>query len=415
MRRLAPLALIVLATAGCVAHQDAGAPPSASTPRIVHTAVAKASRVAQAVELTGAISARHVAVVAAQQAGRVDSLGVREGDAVTAGETIGSVDAETYAAGALSASGTADAARAATQASRADIAAADAALSVAQSANEAAAATARNAATHARRIESLYAQGAVSREFRDDAVTAADRAQAELSSSEASIAQARSAAVGARAHAAMAAGQSIAAQGEAQQAAASLGQTAIVAPFDGIVTKRWLDTGAYANPGTPIVTIESSGQLEADISVPEEDAAAVVPGARVDLRVDALGGRPIPARVRALIPTAADNSHQYVATLDVPYSRALLPGMFVRARVAAHAIAGVGVPASAVTTRAGQPGVFVLDGGRAEFQPVTIAASDGKTTILSGIAIGAIVAVGPSLPDDGDAVATAPATTAMSR
>jgi len=415
MRRIFPIVAVSLALAGCGGHPTSGAQLASATPRPIRWAIAKSSHVVQTVEFTGSIAARHVAVVAAQQSGRVESLSVREGDAVTAGEMIGNLDATTYAAGAASAEGSAEAANAATQASRADIADADAALSVAESSFDAAAASATNALTHAGRIESLFAQGAVSREFRDDAVTASDRARAELKASEASIEQARSAAAGARARAAMAVGQSIAAQGEAQQASASLGQTSIIAPFNGVVTKRWLDIGAYASPGTPIVTIESTGQLDADLSVPEEDAGAIVPGASIALRIDALGDRVILARIRALIPSSADNSHQYIATLEVPYSRNVLSGMFVRARVAARTIEGIGVPVAAVTSRVGQTGVFILAGGRAAFQPVIVDESDGTTTIVSGLTAATHVALDPSDLSDGDRITELPRTTAMSR
>jgi len=415
MRKVSAVVAVSIALAGCGAHPASDARLASTAPQLIRWAIAKPAHVVQTVELTGSIAARHVAVVAAQQSGRVETLSVREGDAVTTGETIGNLDAATYVAGAASAAGTEEAANAATHAAQADIADADAALSGTESSFDAAAASASNALTHARRIASLYAQGAVSREFRDDAVTASDRAQAGLKASEAAIEQARSAAASARAHAAMATGQSIAAQGDAQQASANLGQTRIVAPFDGVVTKRWLDIGAYASPGTPIVTIESTGELDADLSVPEEDAGAIVPGARLALRLDALGDRIILARIRALIPSSAENSHQYVATLEVPYNRSVLPGMFVRARVAARTIEGVGVPAAAVTSRVGQNGVFILDDGRATFQPVIVDEGDGTTTIVNGLAAGAHVALDPSDLHDGDAITESPQTAAMSR
>jgi multidrug efflux pump subunit AcrA (membrane-fusion protein) len=408
MRKLAPLALVSLIVAGCGQHAVAPASSARKTsamPPVILTAKAVMSHVSQTVELTGAIAPRHIAVVAAQQAGRVASLSVREGDAVKAGDTVGGLDATTYAAGVVSASGADQSANAATQAAVADIANADAALTVAHASYEASAASARNARAHAQRLRSLFEQGAVSREMRDDAATASDRAVAELSAAGAAIAQARSTAVSARAHEAMAAGQSIVAQGEAQQAAANLDQTSIIAPFDGVVTKRWLDVGAYANPGTPLVTIESSDQLEVDVSVPEEDAAAITPGENITIVVDALSGRRVSAKVRALVPSAADNSHQYAAKLDVPYRRDLLPGMFVRARVAAHVVSGIGVPASAVATRFGQIGVFIVETHRAEFQPVAVIANDGKTAIITGVTEGTKVATAPSDLYDGEIVA----------
>jgi HlyD family secretion protein len=416
MRSLVAVALAALVVGSCGQRAQGPADSSRSPGATVlrsRTAIVTPSHIAQQVELTGAVAPRHVAVVAAQQAGRVESLSVREGDLVKAGAIIGTIDASNYAAGATSASGAALAATASAQEALADIANADAAHDAALFSRRAAAATLRNAREHAARMDSLYAQGAVSRELRDDAVTAADQAEAAYAGADAAIARARATAAAARAHADMALAQTVAAQGQAQQANISLEQTSIIAPFDGVVTKRWLDIGAYANPGTSIVTIESNGALEIDLSVPEEDVAGIVPGARIAIVVDALSGRTISALVRSLVPSALDNSHQYAAKLDVPPTRGLLPGMFVRSQVAANMVSGLGIPPSAVTMRAGQSGVFLINGRRAAFQPVTVEASDERMAIVSGVAEGARVALDPSGLQDGEAIATSSSTEAM--
>jgi multidrug resistance efflux pump len=359
----------------------------------VVTVQAAVGHVAQEVELTGSVVARHVAIVAAQQSGRVTSLGVREGDRVKAGDLLAVIDPSTYMAGAQSASGSSQAAQDTFQAAHADVIAAGATLAIARSAQQAAAAAAQNAHAHALRMVALYGQGAVSREVRDNAVTADDQTRAALASATADIARTSAVLAASQARAATAAGQAQAAHGQSQQAQVALEQTTIFAPFDGVVTKRWLDVGAYANPGSPVVTVESTDLVEIDLSVPEEDISAVAPGTRVQVIADALSVQPFAARVRALVPSASPNAHQFTAKLDVQPIPNLLPGMFVRTKVPARIVTGVAVPARSVITLAGQPGVYIVTNGQAAFAPVTVEATDGTMSIVTGVPAGVRIAI----------------------
>jgi Multidrug resistance efflux pump len=45
----------------------------------------------------------------------------------------------------------------------------------------------------------------------------------------------------------------------------------ILAPFDGVVTRKWVDVGDQAAPGKPLVDIEDPSQLQLEADVPEAD------------------------------------------------------------------------------------------------------------------------------------------------
>ena len=377
-----------LALTACARH-DGG--PAASPAVTVSVAAARAVRVAQRLEVTGTLAARDSAVVASQQPGRVISLAVREGDEVAAGQALAVIDRSTYTAQASSAAGAGTAAHAAVEAANFDVQAARAAIAAAR-------AKAVNTGQRAQRFNALYAEGAVSRQERDDAVAAADGAKAELASAGAAEASAR-------ARIAMASGEAAAADGRRALADATLGQTSVIAPFDGIVTKRWLDVGAYANAGSPIVTVESSRRLELDLTIPEDVAGSLAPGAAVPVRIDAWSGGALTARMRSLVPDDSTGTHAYVAKLDIGYRRGLLPGMFARAAVAGRPLEGVGIPASALIRRAGQTGTFVVADGQAHFQPLTLLGTVGATAVVGGLTDGASVVLAPGELTDGERVA----------
>ncbi|TAM75325.1 efflux RND transporter periplasmic adaptor subunit [bacterium] len=377
-----------LALTACARHNGVAiAPPAVA----VSVAAAHAVRTTRRLEVTGTLAARDSAVVASQQSGRIVFLAMREGDEVAAGQTLAVIDRSTYAAQASSAAGAGAAARAAVEAANFDVQAAQAAIAGAR-------AKAVNTRLRAERFNALYAEGAVSRQERDDAVAAADAAKAELASAGAADASAR-------ARIAMASGEAAAADGRRVLADATLGQTSVAAPFDGIVTKRWRDVGAYANAGSPIVTVESSRRLELDLTIPEDAAGSLAAGAVVPVRIDAWSVGPLTARMRSLVPDDSGGTHAYVAKLDIGYHRGLLPGMFARAEVAGRPLQGIGIPASALIRRADQTGTFIIAAGKARFQPVTLLGTDGDTAVVGGLTDGASVVLAPGELTDGERVA----------
>lgn len=108
----------------------------------------------------------------------------------------------------------------------------------------------------------------------------------------------------------------------------------ITAPFDGVVTKRYADTGAMVAQGTrsseqamPVVRVAQVDPLRLSFPVPESDIAAVRVGGPLQVHVPALN-RSMTARIWRF-SGKADESTRTMETqvlMDNP-SRALKPGM----------------------------------------------------------------------------------------
>lgn len=53
------------------------------------------------------------------------------------------------------------------------------------------------------------------------------------------------------------------------------------APFDGVVSRRFVDPGAFVAPGSPLVTVDRLGALRVAVTVAASQAAAIHPGSQV--------------------------------------------------------------------------------------------------------------------------------------
>ena len=81
---------------------------------------------------------------------------------------------------------------------------------------------------------------------------------------------------------------------------ALLGYTRIVAPFDGVVTRRNVDTGHLTRPGAdgpPLFVVARSDLVTIAVAVPETFAADVDPGDRASVTLQAMKGRIVEGKV----------------------------------------------------------------------------------------------------------------------
>ena len=172
------------------------------------------------------------------------------------------------------------------------------------------------------------------------------------------------------------------------------------APFDGVVTQRFADPGAFVTPTTSASAsagassssiVELAQGLEAVAKVPESDIGRIQVGQNASVRVDAFPDRRFPARVRQIAPRAEklNNVTSFEVKLQlINPPRELRIGMtadidFNTGNLASRTL----IPTVAVVTEQGKPGVLLVgQGNQPTFQPVTLGASSGKDTqILGGI------------------------------
>ena len=80
----------------------------------------------------------------------------------------------------------------------------------------------------------------------------------------------------------------------------SLYNTQIRAPFGGVVSKRYTDSGSFLNVGDPVVNLIDDKSLEIEADVPSSRISGLFPGTPVLGQID--NTHSVPAKVRALVP-----------------------------------------------------------------------------------------------------------------
>lgn len=109
------------------------------------------------------------------------------------------------------------------------------------------------------------------------------------------------------------------------EAETRLGQTRIVAPFDGLVNALDLDPGAYVQPGTLIAEILDLSVLEVTVLVGDRQVSALTAGASASVRIDALGNRRIEGKVVRVGGAPSEGVQRYPVVVALPNRVESLP------------------------------------------------------------------------------------------
>lgn len=348
--RSANAMLLSLLVAAC--SRD-GSTPSRETVQ-APVVVARRTSLPTFYSVAGTVRSQTTSTLAANVVGTVVRVAVAEGDRVRAGDVLVEIDAREPRAQAERA-----------RAGRDEL----------ERAIEAAAANAQLAETTWRRFAALRERGSASQQEYDEARTRHTAAQAELARLTASRQGARAAVT---------------------QAAAVLGYSSVRAPIDGVVTARFVDPGAQAAPGVPLVAVEEERATRVDATVPESISVAANGRAIVEA-----GDQRLDARVIRVQPSVDSTARTALVKLEL--ARPLRAGTYVKVSFPTGERSAVVIPATALVRHGQLTSVFVIDRGNvARMRLVTAGATNGADVeILSGLDAGESIVSAPALVLDG--------------
>jgi len=103
----------------------------------------------------------------------------------------------------------------------------------------------------------------------------------------------------------------------------------IRAPFDGVVTGKYIKNGDMANPGMPLIAMEAPGKFEVMASVPESEISKISNGISVNVLVKSLN-KTITGKVTEISSSAKNTGGQYLVKVALDDTETpILSGMFV--------------------------------------------------------------------------------------
>jgi multidrug efflux pump subunit AcrA (membrane-fusion protein) len=205
----------------------------------------------------------------------------------------------------------------------------------------------------------------------------------------------------------------------------------ITAPFDGVVTRRGIETGQLVQPpagtpGSPLFTVVRTHRVRIMVDVPESAAVHVHKDMKADVRVGALGQRVLVGEVTRTTWALDTRTRTLRTQVELDNPEGLLrPGMFVSVRLTMKRPGTLLVPATAVyRTNDERAYVVCVENGRAVRTHVQVGeryrarvellrkeglSSGGPAGWVALTGKEEIIASNPAAYDDGQAVTTRPA------
>lgn len=257
----------------------------------------------QTLAANGNIAAWQEAIIGAELAGlRVVEVNAHVGDRVQRGQVL---------------------ARLATEAVSADLAQAQASLAEAEAALA-------EAQSNAERTRKLEAQGFISPQATNTALTAEQANRARVAAARARV--------------------------QAEQL--RLTQTRVVAPDEGVISGRAATVGSLSQPGQEMFRLIRGGRLEWRAELTAAELGRIKPGMKASLVTPA--GERLEGRVRTVAPTVDATTRTGIAYVDLPAGGAARAGSFARGSFELERSEALVVPQGAVLLRDGFAYVFLV-------------------------------------------------------
>jgi multidrug resistance efflux pump len=335
-----------------------------------------------AYEAVGTVRSKTVSTIQSKVVGHVTAVHVTEGDRVQPGQVLVEIDDREAVAQAQKAEGALSETRAALQELERSI-------NAAESAKAAADANSALADATYRRYKGLAQDQAVSRQLLDEAEAKQKAAAAEASRAEdmVRLSRAKRGEIEARIEQA---------QAELANAQVLLSYTKVRSPMDGLITRKNVEVGDLASPGTALLEVEDDRHYRLEAIVDEAQVTRLRIGNSGSVTIDALGGALLTGTLSEIVPAADPASRTSVVKLDLPPTDSLRSGVFGRVKFAVGQTQALTVPQSALVERGQLTGVYVLDTERvARLRLIKTGKAYGdRVEVISGLNDGETVVSG---------------------
>jgi HlyD family secretion protein len=344
---------LAVALAGC--GKSGGAGRSGPPPIAVNVAQAQRGDIATYLSLDGQITPMQQSTLSTPQSGTVAAVYVTEGARVTRGQLLAKIDDSALRAQLLEAQGQVAQAEAALQGQtlqnpitsqtvNSAVTTAEQALTAARNTLVSDQAAEANAKLVYTQNKELIVQGYVSQTAAEQSRAAYVAAQQATANARTQVTASQAALESARRNlgqtgiqtqtVAAAKGALQSQQGQVKLLQTEIAQTNLSAPFDGVITQRLLDPGAFAGPNAPILQVSQIDTVYVNVNVPDENLGFVRKGTPVAFTTSSAPGKTFHGTVYDVNATPTTGTLSYRARLVQPNpDNTLRGGMLVTVQV----------------------------------------------------------------------------------
>ncbi len=137
----------------------------------------------------------------------------------------------------------------------------------------------------------------------------------------------------------------------------------IRAPFGGVITNKFVEEGDMANPGMPLVAMESPDAFEVRASVPESEVSSIKEGTAVQVKVKTLN-KTLKGKISEISTSAKNTGSQYPVKISLEETGdEIRSGMYVSIEIPVEqksATDRVLIPSEAVIHHGDLTGIYTI-------------------------------------------------------
>lgn len=175
---------------------------------------------------------------------------------------------------------------------------------------------------------------------------------------------------------------------------AQLNKTTVYAPFNGVVTAKLSEVGAFASPGIPLLQVTDISQLRFTVTVPESNLKLFDYKNSYEIIADAAPEIKLQGKT-SLIGSKANvgNSFPVQFTVNNVLNLTIKSGMFGKLNLKNDTPEqGIVLPASVIVGSESQPQVYLVKNGKAILQNITISKKfENKVAVSAGLKEGDVI------------------------
>ncbi|WP_445083946.1 efflux RND transporter periplasmic adaptor subunit [Candidatus Vondammii sp. HM_W22] len=184
----------------------------------------------------------------------------------------------------------------------------------------------------------------------------------------------------------------MAAQSQIQAIDAKLRDARSLAPFDGVIMRKYIEVGDTMQPGQPLLVFADVEYLQVLVDVPARLCPGLSEGMMLQAQLD-VGNQVVPVRVAQIFPMADAQRHTVKVKFDLPqgvsapgmYSKVIVPDFTAPTRN--YPV----IPVSAIRYNGSLPGVYVQgENDQPELRLIRVGEKldGGYISVLSGLSEG---------------------------